>query len=547
MMQHLPILPILLPLLTGALLLFSSETRHGRRALFALAATLAQLAVALALLAIADGRLAMPWSGADGSGVSISGISVYALGNWAAPFGIVLVVDRLAAIMLTLTATLGLAALVYALARWERAGSHFLPLFQFLLMGLNGAFLAGDLFNLFVFFEVLLAASYGLALHGSGAPRVKAGLHYIAVNLVASLVFLVAAALIYGVSGTLNMAELALVVPRLDAESRALFELGALLLGIVFLVKAGAWPLNFWLPATYATATAPVGGIFAILTKVGVYALLRFSILFGQDVAPAPFKGDWLFYCGLATIATGTLGVLAAQKLDRLAGFLVIVSSGTLLAAFGFTGTTLTGPALYYLASSVLGSGAFFMLIELAERNRAATADFLAISSEAFGLQDRHESEHPDALGEEAGTPIPAAMAFLGLAFFSCAAVLSGLPPLSGFVAKFALLKAAVAALPAASALHTGLFFAALLLSGLAGLIALSRLGVRVFWDSQRPTPRLQWLEAAPVGGLVLLCLALAFGAGPAMAYFETAARALHDVSLYVGEVLPGAAAGDMR
>lgn len=540
-MQHLPILPILLPLLTGALLLFSSEARHGRRALFALAATLAQLAVALALLAIADGRLAAPWSGGSG------GVGVYALGNWAAPFGIVLVVDRLAAIMLTLTATLGLAALVYALARWERAGSHFLPLFQFLLMGLNGAFLAGDLFNLFVFFEVLLAASYGLALHGSGAPRVKAGLHYIAVNLVASLVFLVAAALIYGVAGTLNMAELALIVPRLDAESRTLFELGALLLGIVFLVKAGAWPLNFWLPATYATATAPVGGIFAILTKVGVYALLRFSILFGQDVAPAPFKGDWLFYCGLATIATGTLGVLAAQKLDRLAGFLVIVSSGTLLAAFGFTGTTLTGPALYYLASSVLGSGAFFMLIELAERNRAATADFLAISFEAFGLQDRHESEHPDALGEEAGTPIPAAMAFLGLAFFSCAAVLSGLPPLSGFVAKFALLKAAVAALPTASVLHTGLFFAALLLSGLAGLIALSRLGVRIFWDSQRPTPRLQWLEAAPVGGLVLLCLALAFGAGPAMAYFETAARALHDVSLYVGEVLPGATAGDMR
>ncbi|MDK9724499.1 MAG: monovalent cation/H+ antiporter subunit D [Sterolibacteriaceae bacterium MAG5] len=528
MIQHLPILPILLPLLAGVLLLFAADAHHGRRAGFALAATAAQLATAVTLLAAVDGRIDVPWQ--DGG-------AVYALGNWAAPFGIVLVADRLAALMVTLTAILGLSALIYALARWERAGSHFLPMFQFLLMGLNGAFLTGDLFNLFVFFEVLLAASYGLALHGSGAPRVKAGLHYIVVNLVASLVFLVAAALIYSVAGTLNMAELALVVPRLDADTRTLFELGALLLGIVFLVKAGAWPLNFWLPSTYAAATAPVGAVFAILTKVGVYALLRFSILFGQDIAPAPFKGDWLFYCGLATIAVGTLGVLATQKLDRLAGYMVVISSGTLLAAFGFTGTTLTGPALYYLASSVLGGGAFFMLIEMTERNRTAAADLLAISFEAFGLQERHESEHPD---EMAGVAIPAAMAFLGLAFFSCAAILSGLPPLSGFVAKFALLKAAIAAPPAAPAEQAILLFAALLLSGLAGLIALSRLGIRVFWDSERPTPRLQWLEAAPVAALVLLCFVLAFGAGPTMAYFDATARALHEPAAYIGVVLPG-------
>jgi len=185
--HHLPILPVLIPLFAGAILLFSSETRRGPRAAIALCATLAQLLVALMLLGIADGRLASPWSG---------GIGVYALGNWAAPFGIVLVLDRLAAIMLTLTATLGLATLVYSLARWERAGIHYLPLFQFLLMGLNGAFLTGDLFNLFVFFEILLAASYGLVLHGSGPVRVKAGMHYIVVNLVASLLFLIAAALL---------------------------------------------------------------------------------------------------------------------------------------------------------------------------------------------------------------------------------------------------------------------------------------------------------------------------------------------------------------
>lgn len=523
--QHLPILPILLPLCTAVLLLLVGESQRGRRTALALVSTLLQLAVAVTLLAMADGRIAPPWPGPAG---------VYALGNWTPPFGIMLVVDRLAAIMLTLAATLGLATLVYSLARWEKAGSHYLPLFQLLLMGLNGAFLTGDLFNLFVFFEVMLAASYGLVLHGSGAPRVKGGLHYIAVNLLGSLLFLIAAALIYGVTGTLNMAELAQRAGQLDAGERTLFELGALLLGIVFLIKAGAWPLNFWLPAAYGAAAPPVAGIFAILTKVGVYALLRFASLLQEHGAPAPFGGDWLFYCGLATVAVGMIGVLASQKLERLAGFMVIVSSGTLLAAFGFTGTTLTGPALYYLVSSVLGGGAFFLLIEMAERNRSAAADLLAISFEAFGLDERDD---PEEVAETSGVAIPGAMAFLGLSFFSCALLLTGLPPLSGFVGKFALLSAAIATPPAAPTLHVALFAGALLLSGLAGIIALSRLGIRVFWDTDRPAPHLQWLEAGPVAGLILLCTALAFGAGPAMEYFNAAAASLHDAQAYIGLV----------
>ncbi len=525
--QHLPILPIVLPLLAGAGLLLIGETRRGRRAAIALAATLAQLAVALALLAIADGRLAAPWPGE---------IGVYALGNWVAPFGIVLVVDRLAALMLALTAVLGLAALVYSFARWERAGVHYLSMFQILLMGLNGAFLTGDLFNLFVFFEVLLAASYGLVMHGSGPARVKAGLHYIAVNLVASLLFLIAAALIYGVTGTLNIADLAVRVPTLGAEERALFDLGAALLGIVFLVKAAAWPLNFWLPSAYGAAAAPVAGVFAVLTKVGVYALLRFATVLSEAGAPAPFGGEWLFYGGLVTMASGTLGVLAAQSLDRLAGFLVIVSSGTLLTAIGFTGTSMTGPALFYLVTSVLGSGAFFMVIEMAERNRSFAADLLAVSFEAFGVQSAGETEHPD---EVVGVAIPAAMAFLGLAFVSCALLLTGLPPLATFVAKFSMLSAAVAALPAGTGWVSWAFIAALLLSGLAGMITLSRLGIRVFWSTERSTPRLQLLEAGPVAALLLLCVVLALGAGPAMSYFNAAAASLHAPQSYIGAVLP--------
>ena len=160
--------------------------------------------------------------------------------------------------MLLLTSILAAASVVFSLARWHRAGAHFHSLFQFLLMGLNGAFLTGDLFNLFVFFEVLLAASYGLALHGSGAARVKAGLHYIVVNSAASLLFLIGVSLIYGVAGTLNMADLAARIPNIAGGEPGLLETGAGILGIAFLVKAGMWPLCFWLPTTYAAAARPL-------------------------------------------------------------------------------------------------------------------------------------------------------------------------------------------------------------------------------------------------------------------------------------------------
>src|SRR5690606_28131641 len=169
-------------------MLLLADTSRNARAAIAVVSSLAQLAAAVVLLALAAGA----W------GYWPNEIGVYLPGDWPAPFGIVLVVDRLAAIMLALNAVLGLMALIYSLARWDRLGVHFHPLFQCLLMGLNGAFLTGDLFNLFVFFEVLLAASYGLLLHGSGVARVSAGLHYIVVNLVASFLLLISIALIYG-------------------------------------------------------------------------------------------------------------------------------------------------------------------------------------------------------------------------------------------------------------------------------------------------------------------------------------------------------------
>ena len=186
-LDHLLVLPVVLPLVAGAVMLLIDEQHRILKTAISIGTIIALTGVALALLGLVD---------APGS----AAVWVYRLGDWPAPFAIVLVADRLSALMLVLTSVLALASMVFSVARWDRAGAHFRAMFQFLLMGLNGAFLTGDLFNLFVWFELLLAASYGLVLHGSGTRRVRAGLHYIAVNLATSLLFLIGVSLIYGVT-----------------------------------------------------------------------------------------------------------------------------------------------------------------------------------------------------------------------------------------------------------------------------------------------------------------------------------------------------------
>jgi multicomponent K+:H+ antiporter subunit D len=525
---HLVIVPILLPLLAGALMLLFDGRSRNVKAAINLCAAITSVAVAIALLRLAG---------------SSGGPAVYLLGNWPAPFGIVLVLDRLSALMLLLASILAVASLVFSLARWHRAGVHFHPLFQFLLMGLNGAFLTGDLFNLFVFFEVTLAASYGLVLHGSGIARVKAGLHYVAVNLANSSLFLIGAGLIYGATGTLNMADLAAGMSQVAPEARMLVEAGGALLGVAFLVKAGMWPLGFWLPTAYTAASPPAAAIFAIMTKLAAYVILRLSLLWFGDAAggSAGFGGAWLLYGGMATIAFGMIGVLAAQEMARIAAYSVLVSSGTVLAAIGTDQITVTAGALYYLVSSTLAISAFFLLIELVERGREFGADMLAVTSEAFG-----EPEEDEPGDEEVGLPVSVTLGLLGVCFLCCATLLAGLPPLSGFVAKFSLLAGLVPfAGPGGSAGGTGVdgaswaFVALLMLSGLGVLIALTRAGVHSFWSPiEREVPRVSVVEIAPIAGLLLLCLTLTLQAGPVMDYMETTARALHNPVRYVDGVL---------
>ncbi|OYZ55488.1 MAG: cation:proton antiporter, partial [Hydrogenophilales bacterium 16-61-112] len=229
---HLPILPVLLPLVAGILLLALRNAPISLQRGISFAATLALVPLALALLA----------SAGDGTHL------VYKLGNWDAPFGIVLVADRLAAWMLMATALVAVFALLHALRGSDTHGRHFHVLFQLQLFGLNGAFLTGDLFNLFVFFEILLLASYGLLLHGGGRLRVKAGLHFVVINLVGSTLFLFAVGTLYGVTGTLNMADLAIKLAHTTPANLALIETAGLLLFSVFALKAAVLPLYLWLP-----------------------------------------------------------------------------------------------------------------------------------------------------------------------------------------------------------------------------------------------------------------------------------------------------------
>ncbi len=528
MSNHLVIAPIVLPLLVAALQLLVGEKR--RRTVLALSVAscvaLVLLAAALMLAVSADGVLG----------------AVYRIGDWPARFGIVLVADRLSALMVLLTSVLALALLPYALGRWQHRGGHFQPLLQFLLMGLNGAFLTGDLFNLFVFFEVLLAASYGLALHGSGARRVSAGLHYIAVNLTASMLFLLGVSLIFGVTGTLNMAALAELIPTVPERTRALLHAGAALLGVAFLIKTAMWPLGFWLPRTYAAASPVVAAMFALMTKVGIYVLLRLGLLlFGDAAGPASahFGSGWMLWGGVATVAAGTVGMLGARDLARLAGYNVLISSGTLLGAIGLQLPAVTAGALAYLVISTLAIAAFFLVVGLlASDGDDETDDTLSLEPYVQpGEPAPNESLY--AQEDESRVVISAPIAMLSASFFACALLLAGLPPLSGFLAKFAMLAPMLEAGPRTGAT---VLFALIIAAGFCTVIALCRAGIQIFWvEPERLVLKVRLSETTSILLLLGLCLLLTVLVEAPLRYLRETARQIHAPAVYIQQVLPAA------
>lgn len=522
--QHLIIAPILIPFVAGALMLLYDDRQRGGKFWLSILSVAAQLVVAAALVVRAK---------IGGDLAATQEIGFYLLGDWRAPYGIVLVLDRLAAMMLVLTAVLAIPSLVYARAGWGRQGPHYYSLFQFLLVGLNGAFLTGDIFNLFVFFEILLAASYGLLLHGSGQFRVRAGMHYIAVNLTASLMFLVGVALIYGVSGTLNMGHLANLIEALPPEDRPLLHAGIAILAMAFLVKAGSWPLSFWLPTAYMAAAAPVGAMFAIMTKVGVYAILRLSmLLFGApDSASAGFGAGVLVILGMATMLFGLLGILAAQGLGRMAAHAVLISSGTVLCVTGFAvaggGPTMLAGALFYMIASVLATGTLFLMVEPMSREDGGIAAMLALTADAYGIDEPDLTELPDS-----GIGVPAAMTVLGIGFVLLVMMLAGLPPLPGFIGKVAMIRGMLDQTVLPPGFAWG-FVSLLILSGFATMIGMLRIGIQTFWAGDIALPRVLALEVAPIVGLLAVLALVSVKADPVIRYAGATARALHDTAAY--------------
>jgi multicomponent K+:H+ antiporter subunit D len=340
-MNHLIIAPLLLPPLVGAIMIISMRHHLDLARVFSVASISLLLAINVWLLV----------------GSSTGVIQVYEVGDWPAPFGIVLVLDRLAAIMIVLTGLIALAVVLYSIGSgWDRRGRHFHALLQFQLMGLFGAFLTGDLFNLFVFFEVLLIASYGLMIHGGGKRRLQAGVQYVVYNLLGSTLFLFALGTIYAVTGTLNMADLAGRVGEIPADSTALVRVAAVLLLLVFALKAAVVPLHFWLPATYAEAPGPIAALFAIMTKVGVYAIIRvFTLIFGPATAATDDLARAMAHCPPPCHAGRRRDRRSgARTLGRLTAFAAIGSVGTLLIAVGFFTPQATAAALYYMIHSTL-------------------------------------------------------------------------------------------------------------------------------------------------------------------------------------------------
>ena len=517
--------PILLPLLVAALQLLVGEKSRRAVTVLSIVSCVALVAISAALLVSVAGDGALT--------------TVYRIGGWPARFGIVLVADRLSALMVLLSCVLALAVLPAVLARWRHRGGHLQPLLQFLLTGLHGAFLTGDLFNLFVFFEVLLAASYGLALHGSGARRVSAGMHYIGVNLTASMLFLLGASLIFGVTGTLNMAALAQLIPALPEGTRAMLHAGAAILGVAFLIKTAMWPLGFWLPRTYAAAAPAVAAMFALMTKVGIYVLLRLGLLlFGAGAGPSSshFGSSWMLWGGVATVLAGTIGMLGARDLGKLAGYNVVVSSGTLLGAIGLHLPKVTAGALAYLVISTLAVAAFFLLAGLLvpEGEEEADENLLLEPYEQAGhtavVEDLYAHE------DESRVAVTAPVALLGLGFLACALLLAGLPPLSGFLAKLALL----APMPAAAGHGTMVLFAVIIVGSLCTVIAMGRAGIHLFWaDPERVFPKVRAGEALSVLILLGLCVLLSVWVSAPLRYLDATAQQLHAPAAYVDQVLP--------
>lgn len=500
-MTHWLVAPVILPAMLAPFIVLAARYHIGIQRVFSLAGVVALIAVAAGLA----------WTASDGT------IMLYQLGDWAAPFGIVLVGDMLSTLMVLLTAVLALFVLLYAIGSgWDERGWHFHALFQFQLMGIMGAFLTGDLFNLFVFFEVLLIASYGLMIHAGGNDRLRAGVQYVLFNLLGSTLFLFALGSIYAETGTLNMADLAARADLIGPEATVGIRVASVLLLMVFAIKAALVPLHFWLPSSYAEAPGPVAALFAIMTKVGAYAIIRvYTMVFPPELEATSGLHDlWLLPAALVSLALGAIGILAAKKLDRLVAFAVIGSMGPVMVAISLFTPDSIAAALYYIVHSTLAGAALFLIVDLVKGARPS-------------------------LQLTAMPPVAGAALTAGL-FFAAAIAMAGLPPLSGFLGKLLILDAA------RDSTLVVWVWTVILASSLVSVVGFARAGSIVFWKAnsiedpedadQFAAPRP--LAYAAVGGLIALLAAHTVFAGYAHDYAMATSAQLFAPEPYVSTVV---------
>jgi multicomponent Na+:H+ antiporter subunit D len=490
-------LPIVLPLIGAAVAILVGRSRPAQRIV---GITILSTVVVLSVVLLIE--------------VDTNGTLVAEAGGWSAPLGITLVADRFAAVLLVVAEVTLLAVLVYAIGEPGAERNHvgFQPVYLVLAAGVAAAFLTGDLFNLFVSFEMMLTASYVLLTLGGRLEQVRSGMTYIVISLIASTLFVTALALLYSETATVNMADLANRIGELPPGVRSAT---AVLLVVVFGIKAAIFPLFFWLPDSYPTAPSPITAVFAgLLTKVGVYAIVRTQLLlFPEDSRPATL----LLVLAAATMLIGVLGAIAQDDIRRILSFTIISQIGYMIMGLAFFTVAGIAAVVFSIIHHIVVKTSLFLVGGLVEHTSG--------------------SNRLSRIGSMVRTT-----PFLAAMFILSALSLAGIPPLSGFISKFALIKAGFADG------HDAVVAVSILVS-LLTLFAMMRIWMGAFWSP--PEDRVPAARIAPVsrgGGpalmvtptavLVLCSLAIAAAAGPIYSFCERTARDLLDRDSYIEKVL---------
>ena len=463
-------------------------------------------------VSVAGSALALVAAAVLMSVVLDNGVIAGQMGEWPAPFGITLVADLLSAVMVLITAITGLAVAIYAMGdvteEQERLGHH--ALFQILLAGVTGAFLTGDLFNLYVWFEVMLIASFGLLVLIGGREQIDGGVKYVALNLISTIFFLMGIGLLYGLTGTLNFADLAVKVDQL--ENQGLLTVVAMMFMVAFGVKAAVFPLFFWLPAAYHTPSFSVSAVFAgLLTKVGVYALIRcFTLVFDHDIA---FTHTILLWVACLTMTVGVLGAAAQSDFRKILSFHIISQIGYMVLGLALmTPLALVG-AVFYLVHHIIVKANLFLIAGVAHRLTGGT--------EVYRIGGLYKS-----------APL------LAILFLIPAFSLAGFPPLSGFWAKYIVVKATLD-------IEMWLVAFVALAVGLMTIYSMTKIWAEAFWKDHPDgvVPSLTALEnrtaqLLPIAGLAALTIFIGLNPEPFVQFAEAAAAQLLDPSQYIETVL---------